>query len=477
MRQPDTLNEAGGAAFSLTPQLELVTLLSASFCTDGFYRDASSVMDQLVQLIQSGKLDPEFVAKAAIYARDTLNMRSITHVCAAAAARILSGRSWASNFYDKIVVRPDDAIEIAAFYAANLAEESEGKRKKYPAAMKKGFAKALARFDEYRLRKYKGQRGRFNLVDVMRVAHAKGPLMDKLSKGELSLANTWETRLSSGEDKAAVWSDLLKEGKLGYMALLKNLRNISSDCDEATKALALEQLVDPERIAKSRVLPFRFYTAYKTLQRDGVGSRDVLAAVSEACDKSCANINQVFEGPTLVAVDTSGSMTQQCAGSRVLSCMEAGLLFGAAIYKAIPNSDIMVWANHAEVIGINPRLPLVDIAEVAKRESGRVGCGTNLGSIFENADRARGYARFVIFSDMNSWWGSSPELARRHYGGLPWVHTFNLSSNSTSQFDLADMRTNKASHLCGFSEKVLTMISSIEEDPEVMLKAIEEVEL
>jgi hypothetical protein len=404
-------------------------------------------------------------------------MRSITHVCAASMARILGGKDWAAKFYDKIVVRPDDAIEIAAFYAANMAEESEGKRKKYPAAMKKGFAKALVRFDEYQLRKYKGQAGRFNLVDVMRIAHAKGPLMDKLSKGELSLANTWETRLSSGEDKAAVWSDLLKEGKLGYMALLKNLRNISSDCDEATQALALEQLVDPARIAKSRVLPFRFYTAYKTLQKEGAGNRDVLAAISEACDKSCGNIAQIFEGPTLVAVDTSGSMGSPCAGSRVLTCMEAGLLFGAAIYKAIPNSDIMVWADRAEVIGINPRMPLVDIAEVARRESGRVGYGTNMGSIFENADKARGYARFVIFSDMNSWYGDPPELARRRYGGTPWVHTFNLASDTTSQFDLVDMRKNKATRLSGFSEKILTMISSVEEDPEVMLKAIEAVEL
>ncbi len=476
MRQPDTINEAGGAAFTLTPQLELVTLLSASFCTQGFYRGANAVIDQIVKLVQSGSIPAEFVAKAAIYARDTLNMRSITHVCAAALARCLSGANWGAKFYDKIVVRPDDAIEIAAFYAANLAEQTDKGRKKFPAAMKKGFAKALTRFDEYQLRKYKGQAGRLSLVDVMRIAHAKGPLMDKLAKDELAVANTWETRLSSGdEEKGAVWTDLLKEGKLGYMALLKNLRNISEQGDDATMALALEQLVDPTRITKSRVLPFRFYTAYKTIQREGGGNRQLLAAISEACDISCGNIANVLQGRTLVAVDTSGSMTQQCAGSRVLSCMEAGLLFGAAIFKAIEGSEVMVWADHAETLSINPRMPLIDIAEVARRESNRVGCGTNMGSIFERA--AAGYDRFVIFSDMNSWWGTSPEDARRHYGGNPWVHTFNLASDTSSQFDLADMRRNKASRLSGFSEKVLQMLEGIEQDPEVMLKAIEAVEL
>jgi 60 kDa SS-A/Ro ribonucleoprotein len=473
-KTPDTTNAAGEESYSIDDKLKLIGYLSTSFATDKYYKSSDSQIDDLVDLIQGGTIDPLFVAKAAIYARDQLNMRTITHIAAASLAKTASGKPWLTDFYNSIVVRPDDITEILAYYSMNFADKSKT-GKKYPAAMKKGFAKALARFDEYQLAKYKGT-GNLKLVDAMRITHAKGPLMDKLSKGSLAVPHTWETKLSAAgpdaDKKASVWADLIKGSKLGYMALLRNLKNIDQQADKETLEKALKILVDPDRIRASRQLPFRFYTAYKTLQdQDLKSSREILSAVSKACDISCSNINLEFKGKTLVAIDTSGSMRSPCAGSRNLQCIEAGMLFAAAVYKAVNGSDILGWADYAKYININPELPLVDMVRQLSQHN--FGYGTNISSIFKNAKP--GYDRIIVFSDMQSWFGDSPEAARGTYSSKTWVHTFDLSHYGTSLFDLSKMSKNKLSFLSGFSEKILRLLSLVESDPSVLVSEIERV--
>ena len=110
--------------------------------------------------------------------------------------------------------------------------------------MKKGFATALGRFDDYQLAKYKGEGKEVKLVDVVNLVHptqtAKNNFaISKLVNGELKSHDTWESELSAAgndtEAKKTVWNRLLDERKLGYFALLRNLRNIISLGDESLK--------------------------------------------------------------------------------------------------------------------------------------------------------------------------------------------------------------------------------------------------
>lgn len=141
-----TINLAGGEAYSQTNELALVSMLLTSFVNDQFYKSGNDTLKDLRSLIK--KVDPEFAAKAAIYARDKFGMRSITHALAAELAPYLSGKEYAKDFYNKIIVRPDDMKEILAYYLQNCGE-------KIPNSMKKGFAKAFDRFDSYQLAKWK----------------------------------------------------------------------------------------------------------------------------------------------------------------------------------------------------------------------------------------------------------------------------------------------------------------------------------
>ena len=141
-----TENLAGGQAYSQSNELALVSMLLTSFVNDQFYRNSDDTLFELRKLLS--KVDPEFAAKACIYARDKFGMRSISHALAAELAKYLSGKDFAKNFYDKIVVRPDDMMEILAYYNTNCGT-------KIPNSIKKGFAKSFDRFDSYQLSKWK----------------------------------------------------------------------------------------------------------------------------------------------------------------------------------------------------------------------------------------------------------------------------------------------------------------------------------
>jgi len=148
IKEPKTLttNLAGGEAYKQSNELELVSTLLTSFVNDQFYKTTESTLDDLRKVLK--KVDPVFAAKAAIYARDKFGMRSISHVVAAELAPYLSGNEYASKFYDKVVIRPDDILEILAYYKENVGD-------KIPNSMKKGFAKAFDKFDGYQLAKWK----------------------------------------------------------------------------------------------------------------------------------------------------------------------------------------------------------------------------------------------------------------------------------------------------------------------------------
>ena len=149
-----TENLAGGQAYSQSNELALVSLLLTSFVNDQFYRNAQTSLDELRKLSEKVK-DKEFVAKAAIFARDRFGMRSITHALAGELTSQLSGAEWGKNFYDKVVVRVDDMTEIMSYY---LAYKTSKDSPKFPNALKKGFAKAFDKFDGYQLAKYKGEK-------------------------------------------------------------------------------------------------------------------------------------------------------------------------------------------------------------------------------------------------------------------------------------------------------------------------------
>ncbi|HEU5289470.1 MAG TPA: TROVE domain-containing protein [Cyclobacteriaceae bacterium] len=459
-------NLAGGLSYKQSPELELVSILLTSFANDQFYRSSNDTFAKLISLVIDS--DKEFVAKAAVYARTKFGMRSITHVVASELAQHISGKEWSKDFYDRIIYRPDDMMEILSYHVT--------KNGKIPNAMKKGFAKAFDRFDKYKLAKYRGEGKGFKLIDVVNMVHPvpvekNAEAINALVKGELKSFDTWESELSKAgqnaegeEDKAEqkkeVWVNLIRENKLGYFALLRNLRNIIEQAPEVITE-ALGQLTNENAIKKSLVLPFRFLTAYEEIQKLSNGKivRDVLVALNRAVDISVNNVHK-FDGETLVVLDESGSMSGKPA--------TIGALFSAVLIKS-NNADFITFSDNARYQNVNPMDSTITIANSIKFASG----GTNFHSIFQTANKK--YDRVIILSDMQGWIGYNTPSAsfnewKKRTGANPFVYSFDLNSYGSMQFP-----ENNVFCLAGFSEKVFDIMKLMEQDKKALINEIKKV--
>ncbi len=474
-KRKKVINRAGGKfATSLSDKKKLATLAVASFLENQYYRNADESITELIELVQS--VDPVFAAKVAIYARTKHNIRSTSHVIAAALANTPGLRS----LYDKVVVRVDDMSEILAAYEG-LCETSKRKNEKLriPKGMKAGFQKAFDKFNDYQIAKYKMEGKNWSLLDIVNVVRPiptvdNAVALKKLVNGEKLVAETWETKLTEAgqqegnteELKTAAWASLLRENKLGYMALLRNLRNIAKTDDKELLTLAINQLRDPKAIRNSKQLPWRFYTAYKTLK--GEVPAEVLAALSVACDIAVENMPTEMSN-SLIAVDLSGSMGSYMSGNSVIKCNEIASFFAAVIFKA-NMGDIIYFGSTANYRrDLNPADSVLTLTEkIASSQTYKnVGHGTSFSSVFQKADKK--YDRVILFTDMQSW------ADKTNPGSLvndAYIYSVDLQGYGTGM-SLGPKQT----HIAGFSGQILELIKNAEQDPEILIAEIEAIEL
>lgn len=455
----DVRNLAGGKAYKESNEMQLASLLLTSFGDDKYYQKENETYKKLEELI--AKCDKEFVAKAIIYARKEFGMRTITHIASSMLAKHIGGAEWGKNFYNNVINRVDDMTEIVACHLS--------RGQKITNAMKKGFANAFERFDEYQLAKYKGEGKTVKLVDIVNLVHPtqsekNNGAIEKLVNGELKSFDTWESELSAVgndiESKKNVWNRLLDKNKIGYFALLRNLRNIIKLNDEVLKEKALKALLNENAIKKSLVLPFRFSVAYDEMKE--VDS-DALKAVSRACEISCNNVPK-FNGKTLIALDVSGSMETERVS-------DTASLFASVLLKS-NDCDLIKFSYYANYSMVNTDDSVLTIKESINYSFG----GTNFSSVFEKANKA--YDRIILLSDMQSWGDYySPKQAYEKY-----KQKYNVQNCKFYSIDLAGCGTLQLPQpdvycLAGFSEKIFDLIKHFECDKNALISAINNVSL
>lgn len=458
---PTTTNVAGGVAYEMSNEMALVSLLLTSFGDDKYYAKANDEFKRLETLIDA--CDKYFVAQAIVFARTVFGMRSITHVAASLLAKHIGGAEWASRFFTRVVRRPDDMTEIVAYHKM--------RKQKMSNAMKRGFAKAFEGFDRYQISKYRGDGKDVKLVDIVNLCHPvecdyNGGAISALVKGELKQEDTWEAMLSqAGSDrdkKREVWHSLIDAKKLGYFALLRNLRNIIQLDDNELKNKAYGVLTNEYLIDKSLVLPFRFDTAYEEMRK--IGANEAMRQVSRACEISCKNVPRLV-GKTLVALDVSGSMNGR--PSQIAS------LFAAILAKS-NDVDVMTFNDSARYVAFNPDDSLMTI----KSSFRFTGGGTNFNSVFATANKA--YDRIVLLSDMQSWmdnwWAGNSRDGMRAYR-RKWntsckFYSFDLAGHGTLAIPERDTFC-----LAGFSDKIFDIMSNLEADKDAMMNEIKKISL
>lgn len=472
------VNRAGGVGHSLDAKNELVGILMTSLAEDTYYETADARNTRLGEVI--AKVDPLFAAKAVIYARDVFGMRSITHIAGA----LLAGSQFPEKraFYNKIVVRPDDALSILAAY---------GLDKPLPNAMKRGLADALSNFKAGTLAKYKSENREINMYDAINLVHPKSAAVNAFMTGEVRVADTWEVALST---KSATWRDLVLENKLGIMALLRNLRNIVTEYrnDSEVMEAVYDQLTNKEAIMRSRLFPYRFLAAYQIFMPNDRGYKyglpttstieapqALLRAINTAAEVSLVNVPKL-KGSTALFLDISGSMHQPMSRKSKMLMIDAGAMLGAMIFKQNPDSELIKFGTKAKKFRVNADMPLLEIANNFRNEDG-LGYGTNLPAAFE--ETTRGHERVVIVSDMQTWLRTnyspaSGQQCWKNYNSKWGVNSYGYEIDLAGYGATAlNNRSNREFYLPTVTDKIFTIMGGLEEGGDSLVQKIEKTSL
>lgn len=510
-------NHQNGLGVKHTPEMELVGVLATGLDTGKFYENPSDRENRIIRLIKEvGSKNPEFVAKALIYARTKMNQRSVTHVGSAIHAANLSGTPFGSKFFSKrdrkqnkggVVYRLDDMLEIMAYY------QLRNPNKPFPASMKKGFKAALESADEYELAKYKSTNKDISLIDVVNIVHPKptsknADAFRKLMEGTLTQFNTAEdkntragidvaNKVKRGEitkDQAKTelakakeenWSELIMDNKIGYLALLRNLRNIVEQATDVVFNKALESLTNPKFVSTSLVFPHQIDLAVEVLLNDTKVNfkgrkNNLIKAVTTAYELSIPNLTNLFKyGSTAVVFDTSGSMQGGWgAGIRVngksinASPVEKAALIAATLGKGL-GADVYHFASSCAPINYNPVDSVNSIKYKFTRNIGRVGHGTSFESIFSTL-LGKTYERVFVISDMQGGDSILKNSSYQKYNrahGKPYIYSIDLTGYGSTMFK----QDSKLINLFGYSSDIYEMVKKAEIDPQQIIKEINKI--
>lgn len=465
----DSINKAGGPAFALGLKERFATRLMTCLVGEPkYYGDTTQeLVDETKALCFD---DPEFVLKAAIYAREQMNLRTAPVLLIRWLAPHLPS-SQMEMAIPRICTRPDQLADLHAYYLATQDKRTLSK------GMKLGVRAALSGYSTYQLAKYpKG------LVALIKTTHpARREEFQALIENRSEAPYTWEVELTRHGNNQETWDKLLAENAVGYMALLRNLRNILANASKHVQTIC-DKLTDPEQIKNSKQFPFRYLAALRALQGSDVPKGDQFARVIEALGKafelSAENLPKM-PGTTVFIMDHSGSMSGTLSDRGSISYMDTAdtlAIMGATMCDAaIP----VAFGSSATIVEVPSEMGTLQAVDAMKQVD--VGHSTNLPAAFELLrEKAIQADRIIVLSDMQSYRtdsrGSysqeSSQLWRAAYGQEAWIHSIDLAGYGTTQ-----IRDDNVSLIAGWSDKILNLIPLIEQGGSSFIQAIENVQL
>lgn len=517
-----TINHEGATAYKVTPELELYSLVCTASLQNKFYESTSETIGRLQELLYH--VDPAFVCKLAVYAREQMYLRSIPLVLMVELFKAFDSGIIRDKKRDgallrrtiaRVIGRADEITEVLAYY--KLANDRDGVKvlNKLPNALKKGIADAFNKFDEYQFAKY-NRKTDVTLKDALFLTHPKAKnkaqqgIFDKLVNNTLEVPETWETGLSAAgqgdkteeekiEAKRKVFTDLIVTNKIGYMALLRNLRNILQlGLDEEVMAIVTSRIADPKEVARSKQLPFRFFSAYQSLIRVGGGrgsfgyssrtvsadidptldpftTKDVLVALEDAIVESVKNIKGFGEGTRVViASDVSGSMMKPISPKSTVEQYDIGLLLGQLLSTRCYNAITGFFGDEWKVTDFlcEDKNRVIRNTIQMKAREGEVGYSTNGYKVVEYLNKNNIKTdKVMIFTDCQLWNSNSSYYSNDENLKDEWntyrkknpnakLYIFDLAGYGRMPLDV--VADNSVNLIAGFSDKIFDVMDSIE---------------
>ena len=425
-------NFMGGDSYVINP-LDTLRMITASsiFGEPSYYRDSkrggrycpSSLVTDVLVPKEYNNLDTETIMEKAIdaaldydfgatlewagYLRHYYNMRLNPQVIMVRAAVHPKRKEFTEKnpgFFNQInqdiMSRADEPMTQMAYYLYM----NKGKKNNIPSVIKRSWAKNLSELNTYQVAKYKNHE--IGMINAVRLCHASSPVIDTLMQTGTVVADddkkTWENLRSEGKS----WKEIFTSINMGHMALLRNLRGVFTEVDDADFCETyLNRLKTGVKGGKQ--FPFRYWSAIKAIESSSCNHKPlIIDALEECMDLACDNLPK-FKGKTMCLSDNSGSAWGAITSE-----------YGTVTVAEIDNlSSVMTAACSEEgYVGkfgdrlinhpISKRRGILDQAQkITANRSNDVGGGTEGGiwEFFKKAiDNKEHWDNIFIYSDMQA---------------------------------------------------------------------------
>ncbi len=449
-----TANGAPAAKINAEQQL-LRSVMCCMLWEDGFYEDGKTVAERIGTLIP--QVSPAFAAATAHYARTKMKLRHVPLLIVREMARHQEHKKLVGKLLPDVIQRPDELTEFMAIYW------KDG-RQPLSAQVKKGLAAAFRRFDEYALAKYNRDHA-IKLRDVLFLCHSKPTdapgdkytkferkasadrvlssdekLYKKLIDGTLEIPQTWENKLSAGGDKKETFTDLMKVGKLGAMAFLKNLRNMHESGIDRSLVADYAMTVKTDR-----VLPFRFISAARHVPQ----WEDIIEPMMLRC---IAN-QKKLPGKTILLVDVSGSMNWALSKASDMKRTDAAYGLGILLREICEQVEIFTFSDRTVQVPPRHGFALRDAMNSSQPHS-----STMLGNAVSTINAMK-YDRLIVLTDEQS----NDRVSEPKGNG----YLINIASEKHG------VGYGKWNHIDGWSEAIIDFIFELEKGNEYETVATE----
>jgi len=421
MPRADTVNQAGGSAYAYGPEAKLAQLAATGTLAQGFY---SSAETQLADVVLAAKdVDPEWVAKCAVYARKSGAMKDMPALLAAYLTmadpdlsvrvfkRVIDNGRMLRNFVQimrsgqvgraSLGSRPKRLVRewLESASIAQLMQAATGNDPSLADIVKMVHP---APANAERRAFYGWLIGKPYDVAALPAEIAAFEAWKRAPQGELpQVPFEWLTAFPLSAEQ---WGQLAT--RMGWQALRMNLntlaRNGAFAVDGVTDAVAA-RLEDAEAIGKARVMPYQLMVAMGQVGQ-GVPLK-VQAALEQALELSLAKV-PVLEGNVVVCPDVSGSMSFPVTGYRkgassAVRCIDVAALVAATMLRQNRQARVLPFEVDVVDLKLDPYARLaVNAAKLAAVGGGGTCVSAPLARL--NAERAK-VDTVVIVSDNESW--------------------------------------------------------------------------
>lgn len=420
------VNHAGLAVKKQTAEdtLTRVTLANMLF-EDQFYIDGKSSADVLKTAISAA--NPLFAMDLAKKARKQFKLRHVPLMIVRELVR--NGYAKAQDIAD-VIQRPDEMGELLAMYNA------DGK-KPLSHQLKKGLALAFGKFNEYQLAKNDKNSAAYSVRDVMFLTRPKPvdeereSLYKRIANKEMVTPDTWETQLSAGANKKETFERLMAEKKLGALAFLRNLRNMT---DAGISSTVIREYSKEVNVAN--VLPFRYIAAARIVPQ----YEDMLEAMMF---RSLEGVEKL-PGKTVLMIDVSGSMFgSRISGKSDLERFDAAAALAILCREVCEEVEIYSFSYNAKLVAPRRGFALREAIHNSQPHG-----GTTMGASFNQINSKTTYDRVICFTDDES---SDRPAAPKGKGYIVNVAAY---KNGVDH--------QKWTTITGFSEAVIDYIKEVE---------------